>query len=125
MFRTMMKSKIHRARVTKADLNYEGSISVDQSLLERADILPHEQVDVYNISNGERFTTYAIAAPPNSGEIQINGAAAHKCHPGDLVIIVSYSIVSEQDLKISCSSPKVIHVDEQNQAVPEIVKREM
>jgi len=91
MNRTMMKSKLHRATVTGADLDYQGSIAIDQDLLDAADILPHEQVDIYNITNGERFHTYAIPAPRGSKEILINGAAAHRASAGDLVIIVSYA----------------------------------
>jgi len=95
---TFLKSKIHRAKVTKADLNYEGSISVDEKLLEEANIFEGEQVDVLNINNGERFTTYAIKAPRNSGEIQINGAAARKSYEGDLVIICSYCILDKTEI---------------------------
>src|ERR1700744_1787514 len=90
---TMMKGKIHRACVTKADLDYEGSITADTKLLEASGILPYEQVDVLNITNGERFTTYTI--PGGNGEIQINGAAAHLAKPGHLVIIVAYARMDE------------------------------
>lgn len=123
IMRHMLKSKIHRAQVTKSDLNYEGSISIDSSLLEMADIIPHERVEIYNITNGERFSTYAIPAPPNSGEIQINGAAAHKAKPGDLIIIASYVIIMNQDIKNL--RHKIVKVDEKNQAVPDNVGREM
>lgn len=108
---TMMKGKIHRATVTKADLHYEGSITVDTKLLEAAGILVHEQVDVLNITNGNRFTTYTI--PGAEGEIQINGAAAHLAKEGDLVIIVAYQQMTESDAKNF--KPKVILVDESNQ----------
>lgn len=91
MHLTMMKAKIHRAVVTQCDLNYEGSISIDRDLLEVTGILPNEQVDVLNINNGERFTTYAIEAAAGSKIIGINGAAARKAQTGDLVIIISYA----------------------------------
>ena len=106
----MLKGKIHRATVTKADQHYEGSISIDKSLMDAARILNHEQVDVLNITNGERFTTYAIPGKP--GEIQINGAAAHLAEPGHLVIVVSYCFMSEE--KAKSWEPKVVLVDEKN-----------
>ena len=106
---TMMKGKIHRATITQCDLNYEGSISVDAGLLERSGILPHEQVDVLNINNGERFTTYAIPAPAGSGMIGINGAAARLAQKGDLVIIVAYARMEEADAK--SLHPSVVLVD--------------
>lgn len=109
---TMMKGKIHRATVTKADLHYEGSITVDTELLEASGILVYEQVDVLNISNGNRFTTYTI--PGEKGEIQINGAAAHLAKEGDLVIIVAYQQMTESDAKNW--QPKVVVVDEENKA---------
>ncbi len=112
MRRTLLKSKIHRATVTQADLHYEGSITVDQDLLEAADILHHEQVDVLDITNGARLTTYAIPGPRGSGEICINGAAAHLIDPGDMVIIVSYADYDESELKDH--EPRVILVDQQN-----------
>lgn len=91
MNRTMMKSKLHKATVTGADLHYQGSIGIDQDLLEAADILPHEQVDIYNITNGERFHTYAIPLPRGSRDIILNGAAARRVKVGHKVIIVSYA----------------------------------
>ena len=106
----MMKSKIHRATVTKADLHYEGSITIDKKLMEKAGILNHEQVDVLNITNGERFTTYAI--PGTDGEIQINGAAAHLAQPGHLVIIVTYCTMPQEQAKTW--QPKVLLVDGEN-----------
>jgi aspartate 1-decarboxylase len=112
MLRTMMKGKIHRATVTDANLDYQGSITVDEGLLERAGIIPYEQVDIYNITNGERFTTYAIVGPRDSGVICINGAAAHKARKGDLVIIVSYAAF--QDDELEGFKPKVVFVDGQN-----------
>ena len=112
MLLTLLKGKIHRATVTQCDLHYEGSISVDASLLERAGILPHEQVDVLNINNGERFTTYAIAAAAGSGMIGINGAAARLAQKGDLVIIVAYARMTEAEAK-TCQ-PRVLLVDSNN-----------
>ncbi len=109
---TLLKGKIHRATVTQCDLNYEGSISVDAALLERSGILPHEQVDVLNINNGERFTTYAIAAPAGSGTIGINGAAARLAQKGDLVIIVAYARMEEAEARSFV--PRVLMVDGHN-----------
>jgi aspartate 1-decarboxylase len=109
---TLLKGKIHRAAVTQCDLHYEGSISVDSALLERAGILPHEQVDVLNINNGERFTTYAIPAPAGSGMIGINGAAARLAQKGDLVIIIVYARMAEAEAKSFV--PRVVLVDEAN-----------
>jgi aspartate 1-decarboxylase len=112
---TILKAKIHRATVTEADLNYEGSISIDENLLEAAGILSGEQVDVLNINNGQRFTTYTIAAPRNSGAIQINGAAARKAYKGDLVIIIAYAIMDEKEARNF--HPQVINVNEHNQSI--------
>ena len=109
---TLLKGKIHRATVTQCDLNYEGSISVDAALLERSGILPHEQVDVLNINNGERFTTYAIPASAGSGMIGINGAAARLAQKGDLVIIVAYARMEEAEAKVF--QPRVLLVDAHN-----------
>jgi aspartate 1-decarboxylase len=109
---TLMKGKIHRATITQCDLHYEGSISVDAGLLERAGILPHEQVDVLNINNGERFTTYAIPAPAGSGTIGINGAAARLAQKGDLVIVVAYARMEEAEAK--SFHPRVVLVDGAN-----------
>ena len=94
---TMMKAKIHRATVTQCDLHYEGSITVDSDLLKASGILPNEQVDVLDITNGARFTTYAIEGEAGSGIIGINGAAAHLAHVGDLVIVVAYAQMSEAE----------------------------
>ena len=109
---TLLKGKIHRATITQCDLNYEGSISVDSALMERAGILPHEQVDVLNINNGERFTTYAIPAPAGSGTIGVNGAAARLAQKGDLVIIVAYARMEEAEAK--SFQPRVLLVDANN-----------
>ena len=115
MMLTMLKAKIHRATVTRADLHYEGSISIDSGLLHDTGILPHEQVDVLNITNGHRFTTYAIPAPSGSGEIGINGAAAHLAKPGDLVIILAYVQMDEAEAKRH--KPEILLVDSRNRAV--------
>jgi aspartate 1-decarboxylase len=112
MFLTLLKGKIHRATVTQCDLNYEGSISVDATLLERAAILSHEQVDVLNINTGSRFTTYAIPAPAGSGMIGINGAAARLAAVGDLVIIIAYARMDEAQAQTW--QPRVLLVDANN-----------
>jgi aspartate 1-decarboxylase len=113
---TLLKGKVHRAAVTQCDLHYEGSISVDASLLERAGILAHEQVDVLNINNGERFTTYAIPAPAGSGTIGVNGAAARLAQKGDLVIIIAYARMEEAEAK--SFQPRVVLVDAANRPQP-------
>lgn len=113
--RTMMSGKIHRATVTDADINYVGSITVDAELLERADILPGEQVDVVDINNGSRLTTYTIAGQRGSGTIQMNGAAARLVTPGDLVIIIAYATLDDKEARDF--SPRVVHVDAQNHPV--------
>lgn len=113
MILTMLKSKLHRATVTQSDLHYEGSITIDPDLLETAGILPHEQVDVLDITNGARITTYAIEGERGSGIIGINGAAAHLIDVGDLVIICAYAQMSEEDAKTF--KPTVILLDEKNQ----------
>jgi aspartate 1-decarboxylase len=112
MLRVMMKSKIHRATVTQADLDYEGSLTIAAELMQAADILPYEMVHVYNISNGERFETYAIEGEAESGVICLNGAAARKGAPGDLIIITTYATYSEAELEKY--QPKVILVDRHN-----------
>lgn len=112
MLRTMLRSKIHRAVVTDANLDYEGSITIDESLLRAADILPHEQVDIYDITNGSRLHTYAIPGEAGSGTIGINGAAAHLVKPGDLVIIASY--VQLDDAQARRHTPRICLVDSQN-----------
>jgi aspartate 1-decarboxylase len=108
----MVRSKIHRATVTAADLHYIGSITIDSNLLEAADILPFERVQVVDVTNGQRLETYAIAGEPGSGVIQLNGAAAHLVNVGDLVIIMSYAQVEEP--VPSNWQPTVVLVDEQN-----------
>ena len=116
MRRTMMKSKIHRATVTAADLDYEGSIALDPLLLEAADILPGEQVHVYDVDNGARLVTYAIEGRPGSGDVMINGAAARLVHAGDTVLIVSYADYEEVEARAHV--PTVVHVDGRNRARP-------
>ncbi len=115
MLRHMFKSKIHRARVTDADLNYNGSITIDPELLEAADILPYEQVHVVNINNGARFETYVIEGQAGSGEICLNGAAARLVHPGDLIIIITYSLVEKDELENF--EVKTVLVNEKNEIV--------
>jgi aspartate 1-decarboxylase len=110
--RVMLKSKIHRAHVTHVDINYEGSIAIDKHLMEEADILPYEQVQVLNVNNGARFETYAIEAEPDSGEISIRGAAARLAAVGDIVIILSYCQLEEAEAKNF--APKVVYVDQRN-----------
>lgn len=112
MYRNMFRSKIHRATVTGAELHYEGSVTIDADLLEAADILPNQQVDIWNVTNGERFSTYALRGQPGSGVICINGAAAHKASPGDLVIIATFSWMSEA--QASEWQPVVVFVDAHN-----------
>jgi aspartate 1-decarboxylase len=112
MQRTLLFAKIHNCTLTAANLNYVGSISVDQSLLEAAGILPYEQVQVVNVANGERLITYAIAAPANSGAIELNGAAARLGMAGDRLIIMTYAQFTPEEIKTYC--PTVVLVDEQN-----------
>ncbi len=112
MLRTLYKSKIHRATVTQAELNYEGSITVDVELMEAADILAGERLEVFNLNNGERFSTYAIEGERKSGIICVNGAAARLAQVGDKVIIISYVLLSDEEVKGRKS--KVILVDERN-----------
>ena len=114
--RTMLKSKIHRATVTDANLGYEGSITIDRVLMEAADILPYEMVHVLNVNNGARLQTYAIEGERGSGEICINGAAARLVSKGDTVIILSYIAVGEEEAR--SIEPKLVYVDEQNAIVP-------
>jgi aspartate 1-decarboxylase len=115
MLRTMFKSKIHRATVTHADLHYIGSLTVDQDLLDAADLLPGEQVSVVDIENGNRFETYLIAGERGSGVIGVNGAAAHLADVGDLVIVISYAQLDDAEARAFV--PTVVHVDEHNRIV--------
>ena len=112
---TAFKSKIHRAKVTEANLNYEGSVTIDSDLMDAADILPHEQVQVLNVNNGERFDTYAIRGQKGSGVICLNGPAARLAHVGDLVIILTYAEMEPEELRKH--TPKVVMVDERNRIV--------
>lgn len=108
----MLKAKIHRARVTGVELDYEGSCGIDRHLLEQSGIRPHERIDVYNVTNGQRLTTYAIPAPAGSGMITLNGAAAHCAESGHLVIICAYGLCAETEL--DAHEPVVVHVDSRN-----------
>ena len=112
MFRTMLKSKIHRATVTQADLHYVGSCTTDIALMEAADLLEGEKVDIVDVDNGNRLSTYCIAGERGSGIISINGAAAHLIHPGDLVILIGSGLMD--DAEAHTYQPKVIFVDKQN-----------
>ena len=112
MMRIMLKAKIHRATVTDRSLDYEGSVTIDRDVMDAVGMLPNEQVQVYNVSNGERFETYAISGARGSGEICINGAAAHRAEIGHLVIIANYGLFSEEDLQ--GFSPRVALVDAKN-----------
>ena len=112
MFRRMLKSKLHRVTVTHSELEYEGSCAIDIALLKEANINEYEQIAIYNITNGERFTTYAISAEKNSGIISINGAAAHKANPGDMLIIATYSDYNE--LELEKYAPSLVYFDSNN-----------
>jgi len=112
MQRILLKSKIHRCTVTEANLDYEGSVTIDRNLMEAADLLEFEQVQIYDITNGHRVTTYVIVGPPGSGVICINGAAAHLVHPHDLVIIASYAVMNEDEARTRV--PKIVLVNAQN-----------
>ena len=112
MLQTMLKAKIHRATITDANLNYEGSMAVDKNLLDAAGLLPFERIKIYNINNGERFDTYLIEGKAGSGIISLNGAAARKGVVGDLIIIVSYAMYTPEELK--SYSPKIIVLNPDN-----------
>ena len=115
MFLTMLKAKLHRVHVTHSELEYEGSCAIDGKLLDTAGIREYEQIEIYNITNGERFTTYAIRAEDNSGIISVNGAAAHKANPNDLLIICAYVGLSQQEML--SYKPKLVYVDAQNRII--------
>jgi aspartate 1-decarboxylase len=115
MQRTMLKSKLHRVRVTHAELHYEGSCAIDEALLEAADIREYQQIEIYNVTNGERFTTYAIRGERDSGIISVNGAAAHKAKPGDIIIIAAYALYNE--LELLKYAPQLVYVDEHNRII--------
>lgn len=113
----VFKSKIHRATVTHADLDYEGSVTIDVGLMEAADILPHEAIHVWNVTQGTRLVTYAIEGARGSGVICINGAAAHLCHPGDRVILATFADMSREEALAHV--PRVVRVDERNRRLPD------
>ncbi|MBY0577727.1 MAG: aspartate 1-decarboxylase [Burkholderiales bacterium] len=117
MQRTMLNSKLHRVRVTHSELHYEGSCAIDENLLDAADIREYQQIDIYNVTNGERFTTYAIRGERDSGIISVNGAAAHKAAPGDILIIAAYA--SHDDAELARFKPRLVYVDESNRIVAE------
>ena len=112
---TMLKAKLHRARVTHSELDYEGSCAIDSRLLDMAGIREYEQIHIYNVTNGERFVTYAIRAEEGSGVVSVNGAAAHKADPGDIVIICAYAVLSEQELAVY--KPKLVYLGEDNRVI--------
>lgn len=116
MQRHMLKSKIHRATITEANVDYIGSITIDAELMERADILEHEKVHVVDVDNGARLETYAIPGEPGSGVICLNGAAARLMNPGDLIIILAYAVLAEDELK--GFKPRIVFVDENNRPFP-------
>ena len=109
---TLLKCKLHRACVTHSELDYEGSCAIDKHLMEQAGILPFEQIQIYNLANGKRFTTYAIRAEDHSGIISVNGAAAHKASPGDRIIICTYAILSQQEAAVY--KPTLVYLDAGN-----------
>jgi aspartate 1-decarboxylase len=115
VIRTMLKSKIHRATVTQADLHYVGSVTVDSDLLDAADLLPGEKVAIVDVTNGARLETYVIPGDRGTGIIGINGAAAHLVHPGDLVILIAYAQMDEAEAK--AYAPRVVHVDADNRII--------
>lgn len=112
MQRTFLNAKLHQARVTHSELEYEGSCAIDSALLDAAGIGEYEQIDIYNLANGERFTTYAIRAQANSGIISVNGAAAHKASPGDRVIICTYTMLEQQE--VAQHKPTLVYMDADN-----------
>ena len=115
MQRTMLKAKLHRVHVTHSELHYEGSCAIDDNLLDAADIREYQQIDLYNVTNGERFTTYAIRAQRGSGIISVNGAAAHKANPGDILIIATYAMYEEAELQ--AFHPQLVYVNERNEII--------
>jgi len=115
MQRHLMKSKIHRATITSADLHYEGSLTVDEDLLDAADLVTYEEIQVVNVNNGARFSTYVIAGPRGSGVVQLNGAAARLGMPGDLVILISYGVFDAKEAERH--NPRVVFVDAENRIV--------
>lgn len=124
MRRRMMKSKIHRATVTDADVHYVGSITIDRDLMDAADLVEYEQVAVVDVDNGARLETYVIEGERGSGQICLNGAAAHLVHPGDRIIVISYADVEEAELAAGWS-PRIVHVDTANRPISEELAREL
>ncbi|MBU0729586.1 MAG: aspartate 1-decarboxylase [Proteobacteria bacterium] len=118
MMRSMLKTKIHRATITESNLNYEGSLTIDKDLLKEVDLLPFERIKIYNINNGERFDTYVIEGPSGSGVIGLNGAAARKGMPGDLIIIVSYAMYNADEL--ASYKPAIVLLDQNNRIVKKL-----
>jgi len=115
--RTVLKGKLHRVTTTHSELHYEGSCAIDEDLLNAADILEYEQIDIYNVTNGERFTTYAIRGERGSGIVSVNGAAARKAAPGDLLIVVSYGVLTEDEVRYF--QPRLVYVDARNRILSE------
>ncbi len=115
MQRTMLQAKLHRVHVTRSELHYEGSCAIDDDLLDASGIKEYQQIDIYNVTNGERFTTYAIRAQRGSRTISVNGAAAHKANPGDIIIIAAYATYSE--LELQKYHPALVYVDEYNRII--------
>jgi aspartate 1-decarboxylase len=115
--RTVLKGKLHRVTTTHSELHYEGSCAIDEDLLNAADIREYEQIDIYNVTNGERFTTYAIRGERGSGTVSVNGAAARKAAPGDLLIVVSYGVLTEDE--VSHFQPRLVYVDARNRILSE------
>jgi len=115
MQRTMLQAKLHRVRVTQSELHYEGSCAIDDDLLDASGIREYQAIDIYNVTNGERFSTYAIRAQRGSRTISVNGAAAHKANPGDILIIAAFAIYSE--LELQKYHPTLVYVDEHNRIV--------
>ena len=115
MLRTMLQAKLHRVRVTQSELNYEGSCAIDDDLLDAAGIMEYQAIDIYNVTNGERFSTYAIRAQRGAGTISVNGAAAHKAKPGDILIIATYATYSE--IELHKYHPRLVYVNEFNRIV--------
>ena len=125
MRRRMMKSKVHRATVTDADVHYVGSITIDRDLMDAADLLEWEQVAVVDVDNGARLETYVIPGERGSGAICLNGAAAHLIHPGDRVIVISYCDVDDSELPAGGWQPRVVHVDTANRQISEELARQL
>jgi aspartate 1-decarboxylase len=122
MLRRMLKSKIHRATITSADLHYEGSLTLDEDLMDAADLVPHEEIQVVNVNNGTRFSTYVITGPRGSGTLQLNGAAARLGLPGDLVILMTYAEYEEVEARRH--APLIVHVDAHNRQVRPALRAE-